>query len=174
MVGRPQRNAVDAYLGLGSNVGDRAANLWEATRRLGALPSCEVVRWSPLYETEPVGLADQPWFVNAAVAIKTGLGPLELLHAVKELERAMGRTAGVRWGPRLIDIDVLLYGEITMASEELTIPHPELWNRRFALVPLAAILEPGQLANRVAERLQATGPSPVVRPYRAETEDSRL
>jgi 2-amino-4-hydroxy-6-hydroxymethyldihydropteridine diphosphokinase len=157
---------VRVYLGLGSNLADRAANLWEATRRIGALPACRVVRASPLFETEPVGLADQPWFLNCALAVDTELDALELLRAVKRLEREQGRVPGVRWGPRLIDMDVLLYDDLILASEELTLPHPELWNRRFVLLPLAAVLDDGPLAMRVAERLGQLGSAPVVRPYR--------
>jgi 2-amino-4-hydroxy-6-hydroxymethyldihydropteridine diphosphokinase len=155
-----------AYLGLGSNLGDRAANLWEAVRRISVLPTCQVLRVSALYETEPVGLADQPWFLNAALKIDTGLEPLELLRVVKEVEREMGRTPSIRWGPRTIDIDILLFDDFEVDSAELTVPHRELWNRRFVLIPLATILEPGPLAERVTARLETLGSAPAVRAYR--------
>jgi 2-amino-4-hydroxy-6-hydroxymethyldihydropteridine diphosphokinase len=157
---------VRAYLGLGSNLGDRAANLWEAVRRLAAVSECQVVRCSPLYETEPVGLTGQPWFLNSALAVETGLEPMELLRALKEIERAMGRVTTVRWGPRLIDLDILLYGDVDLDSDELTVPHRELWNRRFVLIPLSTILQPGPLAERVAQRLKTLGSTPDVRSYR--------
>src|SRR5687767_731862 len=99
-----------AYLGLGSNVGERTANLGEAARRVSILSGCQLLRLSDLYETEPVGVADQPWFLNAVLAIETELEPGELLSALKRIETDLGRVPGPRWGPRLIDLDILLYG----------------------------------------------------------------
>lgn len=163
-VASPQ-SSVLVYLGLGSNLGDRAANLSEALRRLGALPATHVLQLSPVYETEPVGPIPQGWFLNAVVAVETALRPLELLRAAKEIERDMGREPGPRWGPRLIDIDILLYGSEQLAGDELTLPHPELWNRRFALVPLRELLSSGPLATRVDRRLAELGDNPTVRPY---------
>lgn len=120
---------------------------------------------SPVYETEPVGPVPQSWFLNAVVAVETALPPLELLRAAREIERNMGREPGPRWGPRLIDIDILLYGDEQLNTEELTLPHPELWNRRFALVPLRELLSSGPLATRVDQRLAELGDSPRVRLY---------
>jgi 2-amino-4-hydroxy-6-hydroxymethyldihydropteridine diphosphokinase len=155
-----------AYLALGSNLGDRAASLWDAARRIGDLASCQLIRCSPLYETEPVGVTDQPWFLNAVIAIETGLEPQELLRAVKEVEQAMGRGPSVRWGPRLIDVDILLFDQLRLDSPELTIPHRELWNRRFVLIPLADTLDPGPLREAVMARLETLGSAPVVRVHR--------
>ncbi len=154
----------EAYLGLGSNLGDRAANLWEAVRRLNDLPGCAVDALSRLYETAPVGPEDQGWFVNAVVRLHVTLSPHELLAAVKQIEEVMGRAPNRRWGPRLIDIDVLLYGAEQLSSEDLTVPHPELWNRRFALVPLAELLPVGSLADRVRQRLEELGAEQRLRP----------
>lgn len=128
------------YLGLGSNVGDRMANLRAAR---AALP-VEVVASSPVYETEPQGeVTEQPDFLNACIAIETGLGPEELLDACKAVERALGRApGGVRHGPRPIDVDVLLLGALEHRSPGLTLPHPEVTARRFVLEPLLA-LDPG-------------------------------
>ena len=125
------------YLGLGSNLGDRLAQLVAAVRALeaeGVAPR----RRSPLYESAPVGPADQPWYLNAVLEAETALGPLDLLAAVKRVEAAIGRRPGVRWGPRVVDVDVLLYGDRVVDECEpwLTIPHPELWKRRFVLAPL--------------------------------------
>ncbi len=156
---------VETYLGLGTNLGDRVANLIEATRRLGEIPGSTVVRSSPIYETEPVGPRDQGWYLNAVVAVDTRLEAPALLRAVKEIERAMGRQPSVRWGPRLIDVDILIHGATSIASSELTIPHRELWNRRFVLVPLADVLPPGPLRNQVVARLERLDRTPVVRRY---------
>jgi len=125
------------YLGLGSNLGDREANIAEALRRLGEKVHIETM--SSLYETEPVGVREQPWFLNAVCEGDTGLSPFELLSFVKGIERSMGRKPSVRWGPRLIDIDILFYDELVHHDEELTIPHPRIQERRFVLVPLAEI-----------------------------------
>lgn len=130
------------YLGLGSNVGDRRAHLQEA---VAALPrhGVEVLASSSIYETEPVGLVlEQRDFYNACVRVRTAYDPERLLAACKDVERALGRAgAGVRHGPRPIDVDVLLLDALEYSSDRLTLPHPELRSRRFVLVPLLE-LEP--------------------------------
>ena len=127
----------EGYLGLGSNVGDRRANLQGA---VDALPAhgVEVLASSSVYDTEPVGLVlDQPEFLNACVRIRTALEPERLLDACKAVERDLGRVAGgVRHGPRPIDVDVLLLGDETYRSERLSLPHEQVTSRRFVLVPL--------------------------------------
>jgi 2-amino-4-hydroxy-6-hydroxymethyldihydropteridine diphosphokinase len=125
------------YLSLGSNVGDRAANLRAAIDRLGALG--EVVAVSSFYETEPVEFTAQPWFVNCAVQLSTEKTPQELLAGILEIERQLGRQRGVDKGPRIIDLDILLFGNRTVAEQGLTIPHPTMQKRRFVLEPLAEI-----------------------------------
>lgn len=127
-------NTVCVYIGLGSNLGDRKANLTEAIRLLGELGS--VVRQSNVMETEPWGYADQPMFLNMAVALNTSLPPLELLTATKRIEKQMGRVPSVQWGPRLIDIDILLYGDVRLNTPDLTLPHPRMLERDFVLIPL--------------------------------------
>lgn len=122
------------YLSLGSNLGNRARNLYGALRRLGA--KIDLGEISPLYETEPVGLADQPWFLNLVCSAETDLSPRELLAITKGIEAKMGRKRGVRFGPRLIDIDLLLYDNLILQSEDLDIPHPRLHERNFVLIPL--------------------------------------
>ncbi len=130
-----------AAIALGSNLdsgfGDREANLREAVRRLGGLGVVRAV--SSFYDTEPVGPVAQPRFLNGAVLLETELDPLTLLRAMLGVERGMGRTRVVEKGPRVIDLDLLLYGEQTIVSEELELPHPELQRRRFVLEPLAEI-----------------------------------
>lgn len=135
-------------------------------RRLHRAPDCSVERVSRLYETEPVGPVRQTWFLNAVIAVETMLSPLELLNTVKAIEHDMGRPAegaAERWGPRVIDIDVLLYGEAEVLSDALVVPHPELWNRRFVLAPLQDVLPAGALAERAHARLREIGELPVVR-----------
>jgi 2-amino-4-hydroxy-6-hydroxymethyldihydropteridine diphosphokinase len=124
------------YLGLGSNQGDRLAYLRGALRALAALPGTTVQAVSALYESAPWGVTDQPPFLNAVAAIATPLAPSDLLRAVKDIERAAGRRAGPRWGPRPLDIDLLLYDDQRVNTPNLMIPHPRLAERRFVLAPL--------------------------------------
>jgi 2-amino-4-hydroxy-6-hydroxymethyldihydropteridine diphosphokinase len=155
------------YLGLGSNVGDRRAHLEAAVR---ALPEhgVRVLASSSVYETEPVGLVlDQREFYNACLRVETDHGPEELLDACKAVERSLGRApGGVRHGPRPIDVDVLLLGDISgHVSERLTLPHPEVTSRRFVLVPLLE-LDPGLKlpdGRSLADALAALGPGQEVR-----------
>lgn len=149
------------YLGLGSNLGDRRGHLQAAVDTLKA-HALSVVRSSSVYDTEPVGLIlDQPEFLNACIEIDTELEPGELLDACKEVEREVGRAAGgPRHGPRVIDVDVLLLGQLTYHSERLTLPHEEVTSRRFVLVPLLELAPELTLApegQRAADALDALG-----------------
>jgi 2-amino-4-hydroxy-6-hydroxymethyldihydropteridine diphosphokinase len=130
---------VRAFIGLGSNLGDREASLRRAVAAVGALPETEVRGISQLRDTEPVGLTDQPRFLNGAVEVETGLAPRELLEALLGIECGLGRDrSGVpRGGPRTVDLDLLLYGNAVIAEPGLEVPHPRLAERRFALEPLA-------------------------------------
>ena len=128
-----------AFIGIGSNLRDPAVQCRDAFRRIGAIPEIRLLRRSSLYRTEPVGPEDQPWFINAVAEIRTDLPPRKLFEALKEIERKMGRTDGPRWGPRVIDLDLLLYGQKVVAEEGLVIPHPELHRRRFVLEPLCEL-----------------------------------
>jgi 2-amino-4-hydroxy-6-hydroxymethyldihydropteridine diphosphokinase len=125
------------YLSLGSNLGDRQANLRNATGRL--LNLGDVVEVSSLYETEPVEVTDQPWFLNCAVAVRTELIPREFLAGILAIEKSMGRERTQPKGPRIIDIDILLYGAATIKAPQLTVPHPAMAERKFVLEPLAEI-----------------------------------
>jgi len=125
------------YLALGANLGDRRANLAAAVARLREQVTVDAV--SSLYETEPAYVSDQPRFLNAVLRGHTALDPMALLVFVKDIERALGRVAGPRFGPRIVDIDLLLYGDETIDTPDLTIPHPRLAERPFVLVPLAEI-----------------------------------
>jgi len=128
---------VDVYLGLGSNLGDRQANLERAVELLGE--RLRMVKMSSVYETEPVGYKDQPLFLNAVCRVQTDIGPLQLLSLVKGIEASMGRVPNFSDGPRLIDIDIILYGDMVMMDPELSIPHPRMAQRAFVLIPLAEI-----------------------------------
>ncbi len=130
---------VQAYLSLGSNLGDRRAMLEAALARLEASGRVRVETRSSLYETEPVTNLDQPWFLNLVAEITTDLGPEALLDLTQSIERDLGRVRAIRWGPRSVDIDILLYGTEVVATPRLKIPHPEMTHRRFVLVPLLEI-----------------------------------
>ena len=132
---------VRAYLGLGSNLGDRRDNLAAALAALAADGRAAVAAGSAIYETEPWSYTEQPAFLNCAVAVDTVLSPVELLVLCKEIEERLGRRPGFRFGPRVVDLDILLYGErvVRLATPDLVIPHPRLYLRAFALLPLAEI-----------------------------------
>ena len=135
-------NDVVAYLGLGTNLGQRSENLAKALDVLSSDPGLHVERCSRVYETEPWGVADQPPFLNMVAGVTTSLDPESLLALCKEVEQQLGRQPGIRWGPRPIDVDILLYGDSVVQLPHLEIPHPRLHIRAFALVPLAE-LAPG-------------------------------
>ena len=125
------------YLSLGSNVGDREANLRTAIEKLGALGA--VIAVSSFYETEPMGFTEQPWFLNAAAALRTELMPKVFLSKMLAIEQQMGRRRTRPKGPRNIDLDILLFGNSIIDTLELTVPHPAMHERRFVLEPLAEI-----------------------------------
>lgn len=129
-----------AYVGLGGNIGDRRAHLEQALDLLTREPGIEIVAVSSIRETDPVGYAEQPRFLNAVAALETELAPRELLERLLAVERLLGRErAGPRFGPRTIDLDLLLYGGEVVEEPGLTVPHPRLAERRFVLEPLAEL-----------------------------------
>jgi 2-amino-4-hydroxy-6-hydroxymethyldihydropteridine diphosphokinase len=127
-----------AYISLGSNMGEREDYLARALRSLSG-PQVRVSRLSSLYESEPVGYTDQDWFVNQVAGLETTLAPLELLRLLQRVELDLGRKRLIRWGPRVIDLDILLYDRVIMETEELFLPHPRLYQRNFVLIPLQEI-----------------------------------
>lgn len=141
------------FLGLGTNLGDRFANLRAAVSALAQVAEVEAL--SRVYETAPLYVTDQPAFLNMAARVRTDLAPRPLLDGLKTIEAELGRVASVRFGPRLIDLDILLYGGVVVDTPDLTIPHPRLPERRFALAPLAdvaaEVVHP--LADRTVEQL---------------------
>ena len=146
-----------AFVGLGANLGPREQTLRRAVELLAAADGVEVLAVSELRDTEPVGVVDQPRFLNGAVAVDTALSPRELLDLLLEVERSLGRVREERWGPRLVDLDLLVYGDRELDEPGLRVPHPRLHERRFALEPLAeldpALEIPGR--GRVSELLSA-------------------
>jgi 2-amino-4-hydroxy-6-hydroxymethyldihydropteridine diphosphokinase len=129
-----------AYIALGSNLGDRELNLLRGIAEIGRLPGTKITALSGFYDTQPVGPVEQNNFLNAALRVETSLSPHQLLSELQRIETGIfGRKRTVRWGPRSIDLDILFYGDLTVAGEELTIPHPRLHERRFVLVPLVEI-----------------------------------
>lgn len=131
--------AHQVYVGIGSNVGDRKENFLEALARVTKLPDTKMIKESSLYESEPLGDA-KDWYVNGAIQIETRFKPETLLLKFKNIERAMGRKkVKKRWGSRIIDLDILLYDGLILKKKKLRIPHPEIQNRKFVLVPLSEI-----------------------------------
>jgi len=128
-----------AYIALGSNLGDRADHLREARRSLDALPDTHVTASSGVYETAPVGPVEQGAFYNAVVCVDTGLNPVELLDHCLAIEAQCGRVRRERWGPRTVDLDILLYDQLQTKTDRLTLPHPHLHERLFVLQPLSDI-----------------------------------
>jgi len=152
-----------AFLGLGANLGDRLATLQRAIDLLGAEPGIEVQRTSRIWETDPVGGPEQPHFLNVVAEIETTLEPLDLLEAVNRVEASLGRTRDIRWGPRTIDIDILLMDGLTMHDDRLTIPHPRMTERAFVVMPLLELL-PNPILPNDTHLLNVRLPDQEVRP----------
>jgi 2-amino-4-hydroxy-6-hydroxymethyldihydropteridine diphosphokinase len=128
-----------AYIGIGSNLGNKLGNCRRALEAIGSDGRNRLVRRSRFYRTEPVGKKDQEWFINGVAAVETTMGPRELLEFILSVEKGMGRARKERWGPRIIDLDILFYGGRVLKEEGLEVPHPRLHERRFVLVPLEEI-----------------------------------
>lgn len=155
-------------LSLGSNLGNRKININNAVRLLRAEGALKNIKLSGLYETEPVGYTDQPWFLNAAASGLTSLSMHELIRLCKEIEFKVGRKTRERWHEREIDIDILLYGDEILSDEEITIPHPRMHERRFVLEPAAEIapeLMHPNLNKTVEQLLEECSDNSVVKKY---------
>ncbi|KOO42320.1 2-amino-4-hydroxy-6-hydroxymethyldihydropteridine diphosphokinase [Priestia koreensis] len=129
----------EAFIALGSNIGDRASFLSEAIQGLRENPHITVEQVSSIYETAPVGYTEQASFLNMVARIKTGLNAHDLLDILQDLEQKGGRTREIHWGPRTLDLDILLYNQENIVSERLILPHPRMWERGFVMIPLAEI-----------------------------------
>ncbi|MBQ6066771.1 MAG: 2-amino-4-hydroxy-6-hydroxymethyldihydropteridine diphosphokinase [Clostridia bacterium] len=134
-----------AYIALGSNMGDAAVNLNGAVAALNLVPGVTVTKVSGFYLTKPWGYADQPDFTNACCEVETSLSPEALLGVCLGIEAGMGRVRVIKNGPRVIDLDLLLYGEEQRCTEELTLPHPRMWEREFVLRPLLDLADNGRI-----------------------------
>ena len=130
---------ITAFIGIGTNVGDRKKHIEQAMRLLENPPNVKIIKSSALYVTEPIGYVGQDWFLNCVVEITTTIPPHELLYHCQAIEEQMGRTRTMMWGPRTIDLDILLYNDECIADDALVIPHPNMHKRRFVLVPLVEI-----------------------------------
>jgi 2-amino-4-hydroxy-6-hydroxymethyldihydropteridine diphosphokinase len=155
--------AYDALIGLGSNIGDKAANIARAIELLTRDGAVRLVRASRIYRTAPWGVTDQDWFANAAIAVATALTPQDLLARCLEVESTMKRVREQRWGPRIIDVDVLVYRDWELNEPDLIVPHPRIADRAFVLVPLIDIAPGLVIGGRAIEAwLAEIGASDVV------------
>lgn len=165
MADRAARSDFDALIGLGSNMGDKAANIRHAIGLLTDAGDIRLVRASRLYRTPPWGVLEQDWFVNACVAVATDLGPHELLARCLGVEDTMKRVRQERWGPRVIDVDVLAYRNVTLDDPELTLPHPRIVERAFVLLPLRDVAPGLMIAGHGLDRwiaaLDTAGVEPI-------------
>lgn len=132
------------FLGLGSNIGDRKSNIDKAIELLKD-EGIEIIKLSKIIETKPQGGPPQPKFLNAAISIRTQLRPRALLRSLKKIEKKMGRSKGARFSPRIIDLDILFYGDLRLKTRNLEIPHPRIWERQFVLRPLRSLISKSKL-----------------------------
>ena len=153
-----RKKLVTAYVGLGSNQGDSVENIRQALRKLNANPGVRVREVAGLYKTAPVGYLEQDWFINTVARIETSLNPHGLLKLLLTIEDELGRIRTIRWGPRTLDLDLLIYAGEEIESTELTVPHPRMQERAFVMVPLAEIapdlLINGQRTEQIAKILK--------------------
>lgn len=145
-----------AYLSIGSNLGDKKANLQAAISALKNNPKISDVSVSSIYKTEPVGDVVQDDFYNQAIRLQTSDNPIELLELIHQIETDLKRTRDIHWGPRTIDLDILFFNDSTINESDLIIPHPEIANRRFVLIPLLEITEEQDLREKINLMLQQT------------------
>jgi len=139
VTGENKKNSV--LLSIGSNMGDRKANIEQAVRLISQMPGVSNLRLSGMYETEPVGYEDQDDFYNICVLLDTTLTPMEVLAGTQKIEEELHRVRDIRWGPRTIDIDIILYGDMKIDTGDLTVPHPRYRERAFVLIPMKDVME---------------------------------
>ena len=145
-----------AFIALGSNIADKISHLRLAAEKIGQLPETKIVARSTIWRTPPWGKLDQDWFANAVVNVDTALEPLELLDACLGIEAAMGRVRVERWGPRIIDLNLLIHGAASIRTERLTLPHPAIHQRAFVLMPLGEIAPDIRIGGKTPADLLAT------------------
>lgn len=129
-----------SYIGIGSNQGNSIELIKKALKLINSVNGVKVIRVAPVYRTEPIGYAVQPWFYNTVAEVQVDISPFELLDTLLGIEKALGRVRSVRWGPRTIDLDILLFGEKRIQTPRLTVPHPRMAQRAFVMVPLAHLI----------------------------------
>ena len=156
---------VEAAIALGSNIGDKANNIDRAVAMLDAVAGIRVTARSRDFRTAPWGITDQDWFVNAAVLVETSLAPRALLEVCLDIEARLGRVRGLRWGPRLIDLDVLIYGNREIDEPGLTVPHPRMMERAFVLAPLADLMPERRIGGRRIDEALAALDDADVEPF---------
>lgn len=157
------QSTVTALIGLGSNIGDATANIDDAIARLRSCNGIHLLATSRYYRSAPWGVTDQAWFANACIGVQTGLAPHDLLRCCQAVERDMGRVRQLKWGPRVIDVDILTYGDTALTTPDLVIPHPLIAERGFVLKPLRDIAPSFELDGRsIADMLQAIAADDVV------------
>lgn len=130
----------DCFIGLGSNLGDKRKNLLKALQKIKQLKGIKIIKTSKIIQSMPLGGPKQPEFLNAVIKIRTRLSPSSLLRKLKKIETELGRKKTVRWGPRIIDLDILLYADRIIETKELTVPHPRIFERDFVIKPLLEVL----------------------------------
>lgn len=161
--------SAQAFIGIGANLGDRWGTIQQAIERLRQTPEISLVESSPVFESDPVGVLDQPLFLNLVVGLETTLEPEALLRRLLVIERELGRLRTVRWGPRLIDLDLLLYAGATRSSPELELPHPRMFERAFVVEPLRELMATPCFHREIwaglRERLATLPPGPGLRPW---------
>jgi 2-amino-4-hydroxy-6-hydroxymethyldihydropteridine diphosphokinase len=162
-----------AFLGLGSNLGERRAQLAGAVQMLSADPALRILQGSSVYETKPVGKTDQPDFLNMVVQVNTSLSPLALLSVCLEIEARLGRERRERWGPRTIDLDVLIYGTEKLNDERIVLPHPRMHERSFVMLPLAEIAPDVPVNGRKAREIASDPGMAGLRPIESWSDFSR-
>ncbi|MEH7074867.1 2-amino-4-hydroxy-6-hydroxymethyldihydropteridine diphosphokinase [Neobacillus drentensis] len=138
-----------AFIALGSNIGDRYTNITSAIKRLTSYHSIQLVNYSSIYETDPVGYEDQDLFLNMVIEIQTGLSPFELLDLCLEIELELGRKREIKWGPRTIDLDILSFNQENIESEKLVVPHPRMFERAFVIIPLLEVHQNNQCSELI-------------------------
>jgi len=144
------------FLSLGSNIGDRLNHLEEAIKMISEIDNIELKSKSSFYETEPVGYLDQDLFMNCVIEIETILQPYEVLDCCMDIEQQLKRKRVIRWGPRTIDVDILIYDDIVMDEERLIIPHPRMTERAFVMVPLSEIFDDGSIGHKSVREYMTT------------------
>lgn len=145
-----------SYIGVGSNQGDSIELIKKALKLINEATGVRIIRAAPLYRTEPIGFEDQPWFYNTVVELEVDITPFQLLELLQEVEKKLGRIRTLRWGPRTIDLDILIFGDQTIKHPDLVIPHPRMTERAFVMVPLVHLIPYRMFNGKTIENIAHT------------------